>query len=213
MQSRVAGLLCKRSGCRAGQHEKAGAFSFSRLLKNQNLRFFVGGQSKPAILRRKDSLRKWVPCGDNFAMNELKMSLQHSILTLWQHGWSFRRIARELQLRRETVSKYVRRDQASKPAKVPARSEGVAEPKPAISTLGFTLGRQSFCQLWQPQIEAAVSVGLSAQRIYQDLVGGHRIPRVWLTPLAAGCRAVRCRAPMNESKPLQYPFLPPHGWV
>jgi hypothetical protein len=27
------------------------------------------------------------------------------------------------------------------------------------------------CQPWQPQIEAAVTVGLSAQRIYQDLVG------------------------------------------
>ena len=29
----------------------------------------------------------------------------------------------------------------------------------------------SLCQPWQPQIEAAVAVGLSAQRIYQDLVG------------------------------------------
>ncbi len=53
-------------------------------------------------------------------MNQLKMSLQQSIITLWQHGWSFRRIARELQLRRETVSKYVRRHEVevSKPAKV-----------------------------------------------------------------------------------------------
>lgn len=41
------------------------------------------------------------------AMNQLNVSLQHSIITLWNHGWSFRRIARELQLRRETVSKYV----------------------------------------------------------------------------------------------------------
>jgi len=33
--------------------------------------------------------------------DQLKMSQQQSIVTLWQHGWSFRRIARELQLRRE----------------------------------------------------------------------------------------------------------------
>ncbi|MGH7953496.1 MAG: terminase gpP N-terminus-related DNA-binding protein, partial [Limisphaerales bacterium] len=38
----------------------------------------------------------------------------HSIITLWNHGWSFRRIARELQLRRETVSKYVHRHEDSK---------------------------------------------------------------------------------------------------
>jgi DNA-binding NarL/FixJ family response regulator len=39
--------------------------------------------------------------GNNSVMNQLKMSQQQSIVTLWQHGWSFRRIARELQLRRE----------------------------------------------------------------------------------------------------------------
>jgi transposase len=35
------------------------------------------------------------------------------------------------------------------------------------------VGRQSLCQPWLPQIEAAVSLGLSAQRIYQDLVCEH----------------------------------------
>ncbi|MGH7953957.1 MAG: helix-turn-helix domain-containing protein, partial [Limisphaerales bacterium] len=48
------------------------------------------------------------------AMNQLNVSLQQSIITLWNHGWSFRRIARELQLRRETVSKYVHRHEDSK---------------------------------------------------------------------------------------------------
>jgi len=42
--------------------------------------------------------------------------------------------------------------------------------KPAISTTGSAAGRQSLCQPHLPQIEAAVGVGLSAQRIYQDLV-------------------------------------------
>jgi hypothetical protein len=36
-------------------------------------------------------------------MNELNVSLQHSILTLAAHGWSHRRIARELDINRETV--------------------------------------------------------------------------------------------------------------
>jgi transposase len=126
------------------------------------------------------------------AMNQLKMSQQQSIITLWQHGWSFRRIARELYLRRETVSKYVRRHEAevSKPAKVPAGSPGVAEPKAAISLTGsesaldlkpaipltgsLAAGRQSLCVPLAAVIESAVQAGLSAQRIYQDLACGHQ---------------------------------------
>jgi transposase len=125
-------------------------------------------------------------------MNQLKMSLQQSIITLWQHGWSFRRIARELHLRRETVSKYVRRHEAevSKPAKVHTGSPEDAEPKaaipltgsevelevkPAISLTGsLAAGRQSLCRPLSEVIEAAVRAGLSAQRIYQDLVAGHQ---------------------------------------
>jgi transposase len=104
------------------------------------------------------------------AMNILNVSLQHSILTLAARGWSHRLIARELDINRETVGKYLRQAQ-SKPAISTPGSESDPAAKPAISTLGSTAGRQSLCQPWQPQIEAAVSVGLSAQRIYQDLVG------------------------------------------
>jgi transposase len=124
------------------------------------------------------------------AMNELKMSLQHSILTLWNHGWSFRRIARELQLRRETVSKYVRRDQASKAAKVSPGSEGGTEPKPAKVPagspgaelapepakvpVGLPVRSRSQCEPWRDFIERGLQAGLSAQRLYQDLVGEHQ---------------------------------------
>jgi DNA-binding NarL/FixJ family response regulator len=38
-------------------------------------------------------------------MNELNVNLQHSILTLARNGWSNRRIARELDINRETVGK------------------------------------------------------------------------------------------------------------
>jgi transposase len=104
------------------------------------------------------------------AMNILNVSLQHSILTFAAHGWSHRRIARELDLNRETVGRYLRLAR-SKPAISTPGSEKDGDPKPAISTAGR--GRQSSCLPWQPQIEAAVSVGLSAQRIYQDLIGDH----------------------------------------
>ncbi|SRR6266404_9899294 len=49
----------------------------------------------------------------------------------------------------------------------------LAKSKPAISAPGSTAGRQSLCQPHLTQIEAAVVVGLSAQRIYQDLVCDH----------------------------------------
>ena len=118
-------------------------------------------------------------------MNQLNVSLQHSILTLAAHGWSHRRIARELEINRETVGKYLRlarskpaistlgseSDPPAKPAILTLGSEGDPEPKPAIPTAGS--GRQSSCLPWQPQVEAAVMVGLSAQRIYQDLVAEH----------------------------------------
>jgi transposase len=119
------------------------------------------------------------------AMNQLNVSLQHSILTLSEHGWSHRRIARELDINRETVGKYLRLarskpaistpgsepDPDPKPAILTLGSESEPDSKPAISTLGS--GRQSSCLPWQSQIEAAAAVGLSAQRIYQDLVTEH----------------------------------------
>ena len=93
-------------------------------------------------------------------------------MTLAAHGWSHRRIARELDIHRETVGKYLRLAD-SKPAISTAGSTTDPAAKPAISTLGATAGRQSLCLPWQRQIEADVLVGLSAQRIYQDLVGEH----------------------------------------
>jgi hypothetical protein len=90
-------------------------------------------------------------------MNELNVNLQHSILALAGNGWSNRWIARELGINWETVGKYLL----------------LARPKPAISTPGSAAGRQSLCQPHSPQIEAAVGVRLSAQRIYQDLVCDH----------------------------------------
>jgi len=40
-------------------------------------------------------------------MNQLKVNRQHTIVSLFEQGWSKRRIARELALDRATVRKYL----------------------------------------------------------------------------------------------------------
>jgi len=106
------------------------------------------------------------------AMNELTVNVQHSILTLAGNGWCNRRIADELGINRETVGKYLVLAR-SKPAIPISGSDPAPYSKPAISTAGSVAGRQSLCLLYSAQIVAAVAVGLSAQRIYQDLVCEH----------------------------------------
>src|SRR5688572_15250051 len=108
-------------------------------------------------------------------MNELNVNLQHSIVALSARGWSRRRIARELGINRETVGRYLRLAQP-KPAISTLGSEPDSDAKPAISTTGSTPGRQSLCEPYSPIIEAAVAAGLSAQRIYQDLICAHSFP-------------------------------------
>ena len=48
--------------------------------------------------------------------NQLKMALIDTIQRLHQQNWSQRRIALELQIDRETVSRYLRLAEAPKPA-------------------------------------------------------------------------------------------------
>lgn len=121
-------------------------------------------------------------------MNQLNVSLQHSITTLAANGWSHRRIARELDIHRETVGRYLRLAEA-KPAIVLAGSPADADSKPAIPLPGsapvleltpalslpgdLAAGRPSLCEPLEPVIAAAVAAGLSAQRIYQDLICEH----------------------------------------
>jgi len=53
-------------------------------------------------------------------MNQLKVNQQHTIVSLFGQGWSKRRIARELDLDRATVRKYL----AARTAKPPASQTG-----------------------------------------------------------------------------------------
>jgi len=176
--------------------------------------------------------------------NELKMAIVESILTLHALHYSARRIARELNINRGTVNRYLQRAKSdSKPAISPAGSEGskpatfppapgaladcdgcadsaslVAGFETAISPAGSggdfasdfpgnslptdtadraglptapgtsgnasssttaaefaaaKQGRLSKCGPYTEVIQAMLDLGLSAQRIYQDLVSDH----------------------------------------
>ena len=103
-------------------------------------------------------------------MNRLEVNLLNAIIALHGRGWSQRRIARELQINRETVAVHLR---ASKPAIPTTGSVTDGTPKPAISTAGSTGGRVSLCREHLPVITEAVAAGLSARRIHQDLLQEH----------------------------------------
>lgn len=65
--------------------------------------------------------------------NQLKMAEIHAILTLRTRGWSYRRIARELGVHRETVARYVALARA--PAKPAIAPIGTEPPEPAIALI------------------------------------------------------------------------------
>ena len=130
--------------------------------------------------------------------NRIKMAMKQAILVLSEQGWSYRAISRRLGVHRETVSKHVRAAQAaaaacvesvgeSKPAIVAPGTGDRAGPKPAIVTAGNCSsvpskpaiptpgnpGQKSKCEPFEAVIDGMLDAGLSAQRIYQDLVTDH----------------------------------------
>jgi transposase len=130
--------------------------------------------------------------------NLLKMAIREIIRTLHRQGLSQRRIAEELGINRETVARYLRLAQPDpKPAIAPIGSAELDDvPKPAIAPIGSAelddasglavapsgsdplppprgSGRVSGCEPWRELITAKAEQGLSAQRIYQDLVTDH----------------------------------------
>jgi predicted transcriptional regulator len=89
-----------------------------------------------------------------------------AILTLKEHGWSQRRIARELGIHLDTVSRYIHLSgEDSKPAKAPSGSDDA-------NAHNETSGR-SQCESFREVIEDKLQGGLSRQRIYQDLRDEH----------------------------------------
>ena len=59
--------------------------------------------------------------------NQLKMATIQAILSLRAQRWSFRRIARELGVHRDTVARYVQQAEAQ-PAKAPLGPDEVPSP-------------------------------------------------------------------------------------
>jgi transposase len=109
--------------------------------------------------------------------NRVKVAIASSIIALRQQGWSFRRIAGALGVHRETVARYVRLAEAwppgmaeSKPATNLSTGSGAAGgPKPANLSAGKA-GPRSLCEPFRELIEGKRKQGLTAQRIWQDLV-------------------------------------------
>ena len=155
--------------------------------------------------------------------NQLKMAEQHAITRLAEHGWSYRRIARELGVHRETVARYVSLarsglpsgpappdgavpsisiagDDPSKPAISITGSDGFGEvqagAKPAISIAGST-GRRSHCDPYRAVILEALERGLTAQRIWQDLWTEHGFTESYQSVQ----RFVRC---LRTARPLPF---------
>jgi len=89
--------------------------------------------------------------------NHLKMADRQRIQALLELGWSHRRIAREVGVDRETVARYARADR-SNPANL------IVGEKPSSS------GPSSMAAAHDAFIRQGVKQGLSAQRIWQDLV-------------------------------------------
>ncbi len=128
----------------------------------------------------------WLSPGADDAMaNQLKMAEVQAILALARGGWSNRHIARQLGVHRETVGRHLRlsvpQDRGgeayrSKPASAPIGSEGApigstveAKPAAVLATGGFA----SAAGPWREVILQKLEMGLTAQRIYQDLCTDH----------------------------------------
>jgi len=114
--------------------------------------------------------------------NFLSVTRQTQILNLHQKGLSQRRIAHELGINRRSVSRYIRRlskctisitgsePTAATPKPSAATSaESPPGPKCAISNIGNSGGRHSACRGFEAAIREKCSLGLSIQRVYQDL--------------------------------------------
>lgn len=107
--------------------------------------------------------------------NRIRVHVSETIIGLYQQGWRKLRIAHELGVDVKTVRRHIRE---SKSLHVPTGDGGVAGANSLIPPTGrvesnslvVPAGRQSQCEAYRERIEAGLERGLSAQRLYQDLV-------------------------------------------
>ena len=101
--------------------------------------------------------------------NVLTVSLQATIYSLHDRGWSRRRIARELGINRETVGRYLL---LAKPAISTTGVEGAGEAKPAISIAGKSVSLASKKSPVGPGGESSTSL-VSIERPLNDMHKRH----------------------------------------
>lgn len=115
--------------------------------------------------------------------NHMKVAKVSSIKELYAQGWSQRRIARELGVSRGAVRRHLQATangtQADSPsgdsnrAKAPTGSGDGAERSNRTTCAKAPTGSRSLCEPFRELIGEKLEVGLSAQRIFQDLVSEH----------------------------------------
>jgi transposase len=161
--------------------------------------------------------------------NQLTVQEYEAIRNLSVLGWGIRRIARELNISRNTVRQYVRglnspADDPPDPAATPAvgagtqidplSTPGSSAPKiqtDPLSTPGKT-GRSSLCLRHAEPILRMVELGLSAQRIYQDLklelafAGSYQSVKRYVHKLRATDPELVCRIEVQPGEEVQVDF-------
>jgi IS30 family transposase len=107
--------------------------------------------------------------------NYLKVPDRQRILALLELGWGYRRIERELGVRRETVARY-------DPRRHPNPANSTAGTGDGVAAQGDAEGQKrpnpiprppSACEPLRAEIETLLGKGLTAQRIWQELCAEH----------------------------------------
>jgi transposase len=125
--------------------------------------------------------------------NRLKMAKIDAVFQLHKQHWSIRRIAKELGISRKAVARHLHlakvarapigsgsiiagAKEATPESRVARAPIGSAEPETELgTTVPSAAGRHqpSLCAPWRDVITTMLESGLTAQRIYQDLVNDH----------------------------------------
>ena len=121
--------------------------------------------------------------------NYLKMKQRQQVIALLDLGWTYRRIEAETGVRRETVSRYdrLRQSNAAKvfPGSVPRPSAAEPPQAPDLATAaanpakvfpGSRVPPRSTAAPYRDAILEKLDLGLSLQRIWQDLVEEYGFP-------------------------------------
>ena len=158
--------------------------------------------------------------------NQLTVQEQDAIRTLAKQGWKIRRIAKELGISRNTVRQYVRAMEAARASADDTARAGPAAPTPfqidppfdhrdgqidPLSTAG-KMGRKSLCETHRLLVETKLTLGLTAQRIFQDLqtevafIGSYESVKRYVGKLRQTQPELVCRIEVEPAEEVQVDF-------